>query len=652
MKKTKKILILLLLLLISILYNIKDTNNNIKDDYYENINEKILKENTIEENEVGWSMFSKSQKNVDEKVSSIIENIVKYPATTREEKISNFYNLITNKEKRNQDGLSVLTKYIDMINSSNNIKEFINNSIKIETELNIDIFTQATVSKDFKDNTKNIIYFYPINFDYGVNSDYYTESNYIYYHALLKQSNIRLLKQYGYTKEEARKSAKSIDEFYKNIANSSKTSKDLKDIESYYNIITKEELQNIYTNIDIEYYFQKLNISNIKTFSIVDIENYKALNSFLTNDNLYTLKEYVKLKILQNYCLYANHDYSNIIYELNTKLQGLEEDNTTEDEKAQDIVKNYFNYDIDEYYTNNYFTTEEENYIKEMITDILEYYKEQLNDNSWLSKETIKLAIEKLDNIEINIGMPENYTNYSDNYKIDNNISLIENIINIKKVLSEYTLSQLNENKSVLSLSQTTVNAYYNPQENSINFPAASSLVFDLNKTYYQNLGSIGMVIAHEITHAFDTNGAKFDKKGNLNNWWIEEDYNEFNKLKEKVIEYYNKYEVVDGLYLNGELTVDENIADLGALSCITSIAKNRYATKDEIKMMFESFANMWASEYTESYQKALLLQDNHSPNKYRVNATLSSNEEFYKVYNITLFNGMYINEKYRIKVW
>lgn len=652
MKKTKKILILLLLLLISILYNIKDTNNNIKDDYYENINEKILKENTIEENEVGWSMFSKSQKNVDEKVSSIIENIVKYPATTREEKISNFYNLITNKEKRNQDGLSVLTKYIDMINSSNNIKEFINNSIKIETELNIDIFTQATVSKDFKDNTKNIIYFYPINFDYGVNSDYYTESNYIYYHALLKQSNIRLLKQYGYTKEEARKSAKSIDEFYKNIANSSKTSKDLKDIESYYNIITKEELQNIYTNIDIEYYFQKLNISNIKTFSIVDIENYKALNSFLTNDNLYTLKEYVKLKILQNYCLYANHDYSNIIYELNTKLQGLEEDNTTEDEKAQDIVKNYFNYDIDEYYTNNYFTTEEENYIKEMITDILEYYKEQLNDNSWLSKETIKLAIEKLDNIEINIGMPENYTNYSDNYKIDNNISLIENIINIKKVLSEYTLSQLNENKSVLSLSQTTVNAYYNPQENSINFPAASSLVFDLNKTYYQNLGSIGMVIAHEITHAFDTNGAKFDKKGNLNNWWIEEDYNEFNKLKEKVIEYYNKYEVLDGLYLNGELTVDENIADLGALSCITSIAKNRYATKDEIKMMFESFANMWASEYTESYQKALLLQDNHSPNKYRVNATLSSNEEFYKVYNITLFNGMYINEKYRIKVW
>jgi putative endopeptidase len=160
------------------------------------------------------------------------------------------------------------------------------------------------------------------------------------------------------------------------------------------------------------------------------------------------------------------------------------------------------------------------------------------------------------------------------------------------------------------------------------------------------------MVIAHEITHAFDSNGSKFDEFGNLSNWWTKKDYNNFQKLQQKVIKYYNKYEVLDGLYIDGKATVNENIADLGSISCITNLALNRNATTRDLKQMYKSLSNMWATTTTEEYQKLLLLQDNHAPAKYRVNATLSSTNTFYKVYNITKSNDMYIPEKQRITVW
>lgn len=647
MKKTKYIILLLILILTT-----SCTEENLKDDYYDYINKDIMKENSIKDNETGWSVFSKIQDEVDNKVSNIITNITSSPKNNKEIKISNFNKLITDTNTRNNYNIKPLQKYINLVDNSSNIKEFITNSITIENELSIDIFTKATVTKDFKDNTKNIIYFYPINFDYNLTSDYYINSDYLYYHALLKQSNIKLLKQYGYTKEQARTSAKLVDEFYTNIAKMSKTNKDLNNIENYYNIITKQELQQIYTNIDIDYYLKQSNINKTNTFSIVDKNNYIAINNYLTDKNLYTLKEYVKLKILQNYAIYSSENYANIIYELNYKLQGLEKDNLTQEEKNKLIIQTYFNYDIDKLYTEKYFTKEKQEYITNMIKDILNHYKKRLNQNKWLSTKTKEKAITKLNNITINVGIPNKYPVYSDNYIIDNNISLVENIININKTLSNYTMSKLDNTQTETSLPQTTVNAYYNPQDNSINFPSSLSTIINIDDNYYKNLGSIGMIIAHEITHAFDPNGAMFDECGNLSNWWTKEDYQKFNNLKEKVIDYYNKYEVLDGIYIDGSMTANENIADLGGISCIVSLAESKKASKEEFKILFSSFANIWASNYKEDYQKLLLLQDNHSPNKYRVNATLSTVNTFYKVYNINIFDNMYISPKDRIEIW
>ena len=159
------------------------------------------------------------------------------------------------------------------------------------------------------------------------------------------------------------------------------------------------------------------------------------------------------------------------------------------------------------------------------------------------------------------------------------------------------------------------------------------------------------MIIAHEITHAFDNNGALFDEKGNMNNWWKDEDYSNFENLQNDVIEYYNGYKI-EGKSVNGKQTVSENIADLGAVSCIVDVAKQKGATNENLKELFEAYSNIWASEATEEYLKTLMIMDTHSPNKIRVNAVLSSIDEFYEVYEIDEDSEMYVIPEERIKVW
>ena len=639
--------IIILLLIIIILSSKSLSNNELKDDYYNYINKDILTKHKLKDNEYTWSIFSSMQEKVDKRRDTMISNLISNKTNSN---LNILYSSIMNTSIRDKEGLTPLKKYINKIDNSTNIEEYINNAIEIENTLNIDIFTNIHIDNDYKNTSKNIIYLYPITMDFGANADYYINPDYMSYKALIKQYGIKLLKEYGYDKKKSREISNNITNMYIDISNNSKLSKDLEDISNYYNIITKEELQNIYTNLNINNYLNSKNIKETK-FSIIDINNYKTINKYLTNNNLSLLKEYTKLKILENYSPYLSENYSNIIYELNNKLSGINKSKDTKEDIANRIIYNYFTNDIDKQYKDKYLTKEEYKYIENMIKEIIDYYYSDIDNLDWLSNKTKEKAKTKLKNIKINIGMQDN-NNYSKYYNLKENNSLIENIISIGNTINNYEISKLNSNKIEVEIPETTVNAYYNPKDNSINFPTASLTLFDINNNYYENLGTIGMIIAHEITHAFDSNGSKFDEKGNISNWWTNKDLNNYKKLQKKVINYYNKYEVINGIHINGRRTVNENIADLGAISCISNIASSKHATNNELKKMYTSLAKMWATISTPEYESMLLLQDTHSPNKYRVNAPLSSTELFYKTYNINILNKMYIPKKDRVKVW
>lgn len=647
--KSKVIIAIICILLIATfafnnnIFSNKEEGITIGEDYYEAINKDILANKELESDESYWSLISEAQDRVDDKLLKIVQELVN---NNENANITKLYNSVINQK----DDLSILDSYIEKIDNSDDIDEFLDNIAKINEDLSMRLLINAIIESDYKNNEEAIVNIYPFAYDYGViYSDYYTNPIYSNYVGMFIKYDREILKLYGYSEEEAKESVRKISKFYMEIANNSKAMDELDEVEEIYNIQNSKTINEIYTNINIDKFLS--NYNKKLQVSIVDVNQAKALNAYLVDENLDTLKEYAKLQILQTYAQYGSIEYFNLMSEFEAEQMGTEVEEYTTEEYARDIVTAYFDTEVSKIYLKENVSETSTKYFKNMINDIMSQYKVKIKNNEWLSEQTKQKALVKLENMDINVCYPSQWPTYSEQYVLSEN--LLENIINMNKIQVEFSIQSTINNEKYWAMSTLTANAFYNLADNSINFPAAI-LEYELyseNNSYYKNLGSLGMIIAHEITHAFDNNGALFDENGNLNNWWTDEDYKNFEDLKNDVINYYNGYKV-NGKSVNGEQTVSENIADLGAVSCIVEIAKQKGATKEEMKQLFEAYANVFASKSTEEYTKLLLIMDTHSPDKIRINAVLQSIEEFYNVYEITEKDEMYKAKEERVKVW
>lgn len=647
--KSKVIIAIICILLIATfainnnIFSNKEEGITIGEDYYESINKDILASKELESDESYWSLISEAQDRVDDKLLKIVQELVN---NNENANITKLYNSVINQK----DDLRILDSYIEKIDNSDDIDEFLDNIAKINEDLSMRLLINAIIESDYKNNEEAIVNIYPFAYDYGViYSDYYTNPIYSNYVGMFIKYDREILKLYGYSEEEAKESVRKISKFYMEIANNSKAMDELDEVEEIYNIQNSKTINEIYTNINIDKFLS--NYNKKLQVSIVDVNQAKALNAYLVDENLDTLKEYAKLQILQTYAQYGSIEYFNLMSEFEAEQMGTEVEEYTTEEYARDIVTAYFDTEVSKIYLKENVSETSTKYFKNMINEIMSQYKVKIKNNEWLSEQTKQKALVKLENMDINVCYPSQWPTYSEQYVLSEN--LLENIINMNKIQVEFSIQSTINNEKYWAMSTLTANAFYNLADNSINFPAAI-LEYELyseNNSYYKNLGSLGMIIAHEITHAFDNNGALFDENGNLNNWWTDEDYKNFENLKNDVINYYNGYKV-NGKSVNGEQTVSENIADLGAVSCIVEIAKQKGATKAEMKQLFEAYANVFASKSTEEYTKLLLIMDTHSPDKIRINAVLQSIEEFYNVYEITEKDEMYKAQEERVKVW
>ena len=636
----------ILLLLISVIRNSSLLGNNNKknsiNDYYDYINKKELKKIKLKDDEVAFTRFNEYQEKVDDEIKKISSNL-----KNNNDNAERLYNLYLSDERDNL-GIYPLKNYLDRIDNCSEINSFTRVVSDVEKELYMDIFMSMSVSPDMKDNSKNIVYLDSVKFDFDVVPYFFDDSNYSSYAAYLKQGQLRFLKLYGYDNNTARELSTRLYNMEKDVASKSKSYADSVDYTKMYNRITKDELKNLYSNLDVEYYLNNKGVGDQEYYSIIDKDNYIAFNEYLTNDNLDLLKEFVKLRILEHYSNYLSDDYVKVVFDINNKMSGISKEFSRE-ELADTLVKNVYSDVIEKKYSDMNKSEEKEKYLNELFSDVIKFYKSEINDIDWMSSKTKKLALKKLDTMKINVSSNDIVLN-SDSYYISNN-SLFDNILNIERISYERELVKLKDNSKESQYSETLVNAFYNPQDNSINFPTAYLGMIDVEKDYYENLGIVGMVVGHEVTHAIDSNGAKFDYNGNLTDWWTKEDYKKFEKLTSRVVEYYSKYKI-SGINVNGEVTLGENIADLGAIRCITGIAKSKGATDEDLKKMYKGFAQNFIIKINPTYEKLLMASDVHSPNKVRVNATLSSTDEFYDVYKINKNDGMYISKKERVKVW
>ena len=639
--KTKKYILYAIIFVVAIIAAFIYLNKNYIDNYYEYINKE-----TIKDKEDGWSYIDDINKEISNDVNNIVKEIINNPTTSEAKNIKEFYNEYLNIEFRKKNGLKDLELYIYKINKTTNINDFITEAIKLEKELSIELLMSKSIMKDFKTG-KNILYITPIPMDYGYSSDYYSNETLTTVKNNFKLYNNKLLREYGYTAGEALDITNQIDDFYTNLANNSLKQDDLLNTEKYYNIIDKSSLSKIYTNLDINKYFNELGLSKIDKLSLVDEKSYQELNKYLTNNNLSLWKNIATIKILQTYAEYTTENYETIFTKLNKNLLGKE---YTREETAYDLIKQIYPNEISKNYNNKYLSDDTKNYISNLTNEIIKEYEDMIN-TSWMDNETKSKAVTKLNNIKINIG-----TSYikdlSSYYDFNSNISLVKNIINLNKVVRAASYEMLDTTTTTNALPDYTFNAYYDVTSNSINILTGSTKVIKDINNKYENLGSIGFIIAHEISHAFDNNGSKFDENGFLSNWYTTSSQEKYQEIQNKVIDYYNNYEIIHNVSNNGTRTIGENIADLGAMECITNILIKNNANKKDYQTTYESFAKVWANNYSKSTKVLQSLIDTHSPNEIRVNGVLSSTERFYETYKIDSKDLMYIEPEKRVNIW
>ena len=639
--KTKKYILYAIIFVVAIIATFIYLNKNYIDNYYEYINKE-----TIKDKEDGWSYIDDINKEISNDANNIVKEIINNPTTSEEKNIKEFYNEYLNIEFRNKNGLKDLELYIDKINKTTNINDFITEAIKLEKELSIELLMSKSIMKDFKTG-KNILYITPIPMDYGYSSDYYSNETLTTVKNNFKLYNNKLLREYGYTAGEALDITNQIDDFYTNLANNSLKQDDLLNTEKYYNIIDKSSLSKIYTNLDINKYFNELRLSKIDKLSLVDEKSYQELNKYLTNNNLSLWKNIATIKILQTYAEYTTENYETIFTKLNKNLLGKE---YTREETAYDLIKQIYPNEISKNYNNKYLSDDTKNYISNLTNEIIKEYEDMIN-TSWMDNETKSKAVTKLNNIKINIG-----TSYikdlSSYYDFNSNISLVKNIINLNKVVRAASYEMLDTITTTNALPDYTFNAYYDVTSNSINILTGSTKVIKDINNKYENLGSIGFIIAHEISHAFDNNGSKFDENGFLSNWYTTSSQEKYQEIQNKVIDYYNNYEIIHNVSNNGTRTIGENIADLGAMECITNILIKNNTNKKDYQTTYESFAKVWANNYSKSTKVLQSLIDTHSPNEIRVNGVLSSTKKFYETYKIDSKDLMYIEPEKRVNIW
>ena len=631
-------------------YAIFGTNE--KDDFYAAVDKDLL--NTLEIKPgrvIAGSLFDLQDK-VDNEINEIIKEIINnpYEKGSKEQKIADFYKNLTDTENRNKAGVAPIKKYIEMINNADSIEELAKVQTALQDEICYAPFTAFSINVDFKDSTKYIPVFG--TYEPVMPKDFYAggaeqKAPYLkYIKKLFELSGEEM------TDEELNK----FCDFEGKLSESKMNIEDMGNVDKIYNILSPEEIQKMFPSFDIDEVLDASGIKSEEKILIADLGATKQFASLFTNENLGVLKTAAKLGLLMNYGGALNTDFAAAADEFNGEYLGIS-GSYSEEERAVISVSTIMSDYLGDVYGKKFFSEEARENVTKMIEDIISVYKERIDKLDWMSAETKKRAKNKLDKMGVKVGYPEGEGSYLDDVDIKSFAdggSCFDNIVEISKAMKDnMTECQGTEvDKTAWDMTPYSVNACYSATSNDITFPAAilQAPMYDVNASYEENLGAIGYIIAHEITHAFDNNGAKFDENGNAADWWTAEDYAAFEKLCDKVRYFYDRCESIPGVPTDGSLTLSENVSDLGAVQCITEVVSR--VENPDYEKLYRSMARAWASTRTREYAQYAAVTDVHSDEKLRVNRTVVNCDEFYETFGITEKDGMWVAPQERIRIW
>ena len=620
-----------------------------KDDFYRYVNEDRLKNAEFEYGMTTVEMAF-DQKMIDDQIETIIDDVVAgngYAAGSEEDIIKRAYDLYMAYDFENEEIPEDLKALIDEIDNASSIDELMAIDAKLVREYGLSGLIPMSPEVDPFDPQRRVMNISQVT---GIMNTSFTQMrDSVYAVDNIKEDAEVILSTRGYDKETAEQYGLDLASVALDIYG--KTNVDLFEDPMYFQyckIYTKDQIKSIFTNIDVDAYLTALgyDASKVNAFCVLDVPQLEALNGVLVEKNLNALKTSELGDLYSTYRRYIAPHYSQL-------ASFVGRDYSSEHDQAVTEVSGAFHDETDPLYVERFYTAETDKALRDMCDDIRGGYREIIKNASWLSQATRDELLKKLENIVYVTGTNlERHDNAK--YKNLNADNYYDFYMQYKRIAMQDRINSISEpvSRTDIQMPMQMFNACYDPSFNNITITVAitNAPFFDANANYYTNLGGLGMVIAHEMGHAFDSTCILFNSKGEYDPSWIsDEDMQTLLARNDQAIRYFEDNFTVFGIYhVDGEQTLGENYADLGAMECITSLTK----TQEDREKLFESYATIWCELGSDESIINQIAYDSHSPALVRVNAILSTTEAFYETYGIEEGDGMYIAPEKRISRW
>ena len=652
-----------------------DTETTPNEDFFRYVNGKWYDNTEIPDDRTNWGSFAELRQNTDEDALGILKSAmgdnkdlksISLISGSDQEKAVFLYETIMDTISRNDQGISPILPYLEKVEAIENISDLQSYLIEMEP-LGGGGFFGFGVGSDPKDSNRNVGYLGAGGLglpdrDYYLKDDEDSKNK----RDLYIKHITRMLQYLGDDEVSANNQAKQILAFETRLAEPKMDKVERRDARKRYNPTSINDLQKMVPTINWKNYFEGIGVKQIDTVIIGELKYMRELQKILKENNVSDWKTLLRWDVFNGSAGMLSSEIEKANWDFYSKDLSGAKAQRPRDERALQTLNWTIGEALGKLYVDQKFPPEAKVKAQKMIKNVILSFENRINALPWMSEETKVKAVEKLKATKIKIAYPDKWKDYSEMKitSVKEGGSYVQNMLNATKYNYNKDLSMLNKpvDKSEWFMAPQVVNAYFNPSYNEIVFPAAI-----LQPPFYNytaddavNYGGIGAVIGHEISHSFDDSGSRYDKDGNLNNWWTDEDLTQFESLGKALADQYSAIEVLPDVNINGEFTLGENIGDLGGvlaaydalqLSFEGNIPDNIDGYTAE-QRFFISWATVWRTKMRDEALKTRIKTDPHSPGMNRAVQPLLNIDAFYEAFNIKEGDKMYIAPENRVRIW
>lgn len=613
-----------------------------------------------------YAQFDALAENNRKQLRELIEEMAakQHKQGTLEQKIGSLYRLAMDSVRRNKEDYAPIKALLDEVQALNSRKAVQYEMAKLQS-MGIPNFFSFGCDADLKDAKWNLMQVYQGGISMG-ERDYYLENDEPTQkiREAYRQYVKKLFTMTGINAEEAAQAMEAVLKIETRIATASYSATKQRDVEGNYHKMSYQKLLTDFPGIDWSTLFLLNGVPAFKEISVSQPEPIHEVEKILAECSVDELKAYLYYKVVNDASSSLSDRFRQEAFNFyNHTMAGAEQDRPRW-KRAVGAVEGALGMAVGRLYVEKYFPESSKQRMVELVKNLQVALGQRIDAQKWMSEATKHQAHEKLNSFYVKIGYPDEWMDYS-KLDIDEKLSYYENMVRATQFMSNYYVEK-HVNKPVdrteWLMTPQTINAYYNPTTNEICFPAGilQPPFFNAEADDACNYGAIGVVIGHEMTHGFDDQGAQFDKDGNLKNWWTEKDKTEFEKRTKVMRDFFDHIKVLPDLNANGQLTLGENTADHGGLNIAYQALQNAMkqhplGKKDGFtpeQRFFLSYGLIWANNTREAMLRQLVKTDPHSPARWRVNGALPHIDAWYKAFNITSKDPLFIPKKNRVEVW